>query len=383
MVPVWGLAATFGIQAPLFRTIRTVTDRTMAKITLDQVQHSYLEHPQDPDDWALKRLDMVWSDGGAYALLGPSGCGKTTLLNVISGLLQPTRGRVLFDDRDVSGIPSDRRDIAQVFQFPVVYDTMSVFDNLAFPLRNRGMPESQVKQRVHEIATMLDLEAVLGNRASGLTADGKQKISLGRGLVRSDVNVIMFDEPLTVIDPHLKWQLRSKLKELHQEVGVTMIYVTHDQTEALTFAEQVVVMHEGAVVQTGTPVELFEKPRHTFVGHFIGSPGMNLLPCEITDSGPAFLGHPLPVAGEFQVPEGTRRLEIGIRPEFIRFAPEGLPVEIVKVEDVGRYRIVEVSYKGQPIKLVTPENTPIPDATGHLAFERSMTHVYADGWIIT
>jgi len=355
----------------------------MAKITLDQVRHSYIEHPEGADDWALKQLDMVWSDGGAYALLGPSGCGKTTLLNVISGLLEPSHGRVLFDDRDVTDISSDRRDIAQVFQFPVVYDTMSVFDNLAFPLRNRRMPETEVKRRVHEIAGMLDLEAVLGNRASGLTADGKQKISLGRGLVRSDVNVIMFDEPLTVIDPHLKWQLRSKLKELHQEVGVTMIYVTHDQTEALTFAEQVVVMHDGAVVQTGTPVELFEKPRHTFVGHFIGSPGMNLLPCEVVDGIPDFLGYRVEIAEPVQVPAGARRLEIGIRPEFIRFAPEGLPVDIIKVEDVGRYRIVKVSHKGQPIKLVTPENTPVPEGGGCLVFDKAMTHVYADGWIIT
>ena len=131
---------------------------------------------------------------------------------------------------------------------------------------------------------MLELGADARPRAPpGLTADGKQKISLGRGLVRSDVNVILFDEPLTVIDPHLKWQLRSKLKELHQRVGHTMIYVTHDQTEALTFADQVVVMHEGEVVQIGTPVELFERPAHTFVGHFIGSPGMNVLPCEVDE----------------------------------------------------------------------------------------------------
>ena len=128
---------------------------------------------------------------------------------------------------------------------------------------------------------------MLGQRAAGLTADGKQKISLGRGLVREDVNVIMFDEPLTVIDPHLKWKLRSKLKELHQRVGATMIYVTHDQTEALTFADQVVVMQDGSVVQVGTPVELFERPRHTFVGHFIGSPGMNVLPCEVATAPPA------------------------------------------------------------------------------------------------
>ena len=355
----------------------------MAKITLDQVRHSYADTPLSPDDWALKQLDVVWSDGGAYALLGPSGCGKTTLLNVISGLLQPSEGRVLFDDRDVTNVPSDRRDIAQIFQFPVVYDTMSVFDNLAFPLRNRGVPEAQVKSRVNEIARMLDLEGALMNRASGLTADGKQKISLGRGLVRSDVNVIMFDEPLTVIDPHLKWQLRSKLKELHQEVGATMIYVTHDQTEALTFADKVVVMHEGMVVQIGTPVELFDKPKHTFVGHFIGSPGMNLLPCEVIEGSPSFLGHRVEVAEAIERPKDAKRIEIGVRPEFLSFASEGLPVDIVKVNDVGRYRIVEVSHKSQSIKLVTPENVPIPENKGNLVFDRAKTHVYADGWIIS
>ena len=141
---------------------------------------------------------------------------------------------------------------------------------------------------------MLDLDDMLKKRASGLTADGKQKISLGRGLVRSDVNAILFDEPLTVIDPHLKWVLRSKLKELHQRIGTTMIYVTHDQTEALTFADQVVVMHEGTVVQIGTPVDLFERPKHTFVGHFIGSPGMNVLPCTLDGETPCFDGVPVP-----------------------------------------------------------------------------------------
>jgi glycerol transport system ATP-binding protein len=355
----------------------------MAKITLDQVRHSYMSNPSKAEDYALKQLDVEWSDGGAYALLGPSGCGKTTLLNVISGLLQPSEGRVLFDDRDVTDIPSDKRDIAQVFQFPVVYDTMSVHDNLAFPLRNRGVPEDQVKQRVKEIAAMLDLEGVLGNRASGLTADGKQKISLGRGLVRSDVNVIMFDEPLTVIDPHLKWLLRSKLKELHQEVRATMIYVTHDQTEALTFADKVVVMHDGQVVQIGTPVELFEKPRHTFVGHFIGSPGMNLLPCEIDRGAASFHGHRLELEQPLQAPANAGRLEIGIRPEFLHFASEGLPVDIVKVDDVGRYRIVEVKHGEQSIKMVSPESVPVPETNGHLAFDRSKTNVYADGWIIT
>ena len=252
----------------------------MARITLRDLRHSYYPNPQKDDDWALKKLSLDWDDGGAYALLGPSGCGKTTLLNVISGLIRPSEGQILFDGRDVTDATPEQRNIAQVFQFPVIYDTMTVYNNLAFPLRNRGVAEAEVDKKVREIAHMLDLDQRLDKRASGLTADGKQKISLGRGLVRSDVAVIMFDEPLTVIDPHLKWVLRSKLKELHNRIRRTMIYVTHDQTEALTFADQVVVMNNGMVVQIGTPVELFERPKHTFVGHFIGSPGMNLLPCQ-------------------------------------------------------------------------------------------------------
>ena len=252
----------------------------MSKITLKDLSHSYLDKQNSNADWALRNINIDWKDGGAYALLGPSGCGKTTLLNIISGLLNPTKGKVFFNDKDITLKTPVERNIAQVFQFPVIYDTMTVYNNLAFPLKNRGIPQNEIDKRVKEIAEMLELTKTLYNRASGLTADGKQKISLGRGLARSDVNVIMFDEPLTVIDPHLKWVLRSKLKELHQKINRTMIYVTHDQTEALTFADQVVVMHEGEIVQTGTPVELFEKPKHTFVGYFIGSPGMNIIPCE-------------------------------------------------------------------------------------------------------
>ena len=163
---------------------------------------------------------------------------------------------------------------------------------------------------------MLELTEALPRRAAGLTADGKQKISMGRGLVREDVNVIMFDEPLTVIDPHLKWKLRSKLKELQLRVGVTMIYVTHDQTEALTFADQVVVMNEGEVVQIGSPVDLFERPAHTFVGHFIGSPGMNILPCEIRDGGAVFAG----LAGRHRQPRRARRPQRDRRPPRVRLA---------------------------------------------------------------
>jgi len=354
----------------------------MSKISIENLRHSYLDTPQGDEDWALKTMSIEWSDGGAYALLGPSGCGKTTLLNIISGLLAPTEGRVWFGDRDVTDIPPDKRNIAQVFQFPVVYDTMSVYGNLAFPLRNRGMDAGAIDAKVREIADMLDLGDTLGKRASGLTADGKQKISLGRSLVRSEVNVIMFDEPLTVIDPHLKWVLRSKLKELHQQFESTMIYVTHDQTEALTLADQVVVMDEGTIVQIGSPVDLFDNPRHTFVGHFIGSPGMNVLPCGLDNGMPVFAGHTVPTERRLDRHPDHERLELGVRPEFVTFAADGIPVEISKVSDAGRFRIVETRHGAHSIKLLVPEGGELPAENLHLHFDPAHTHVYADGWVV-
>ena len=353
----------------------------MARLSLEKLRHSYRVPARDEADWALKRLDLEWPAGSASALLGPSGCGKTTLLNIISGLLRPTEGTVRFDGKDVTALPPDARNIAQVFQFPVVYDTMTVHDNLAFPLRNRGLPESQVKARVREIAALLDLEATLSHRASGLTADGKQKISLGRGLVRADVAAILFDEPLTVIDPHLKWRLRSKLKELHQRLGTTMIYVTHDQTEALTFADQVVVMNEGTVVQAGTPVELFERPRHTFVGHFIGSPGMNVLPATVEGGRARFQGHPVQTAAPPAAPPAGARLELGVRPEFVRFAADGIPVRVARVSDTGRQRIVEARHGEVVIRLLVDEGQPVPEGSTFLRFDPAHTQLYADGWI--
>ena len=349
----------------------------MARIILSNLRHSYLPNPRTDADWALKQLDLDWDDGGAYALLGPSGCGKTTLLNIISGLLAPSHGKVIFDDKDVTFMTPEERHIAQVFQFPVVYDTMTVFDNLAFPLRNRGVSEDIVTTRVNEVAEMTDLTAMLSKRASGLTADGKQKISLGRGLVRENVNAILFDEPLTVIDPHLKFQLRSKLKELHSRVNNTMIYVTHDQTEALTFADKVVVMNVGEVVQIGTPKELFEKPEHTFVGHFIGSPGMNILPCEI-QNGQAYLGKHK-IKTDNKATKMTVKMELGVRPEFVSFSNKGLDAQVTKVSDAGRSKIVDISCEGLAIKMLADEGQEIPSEKTKIAFAPSATRIYADG----
>ena len=331
----------------------------MAEIVLQSISHSY-DAPRGASDepargrsaptYVLRDVELRWRDGGAYALLGPSGCGKTTLLGIISGLIRPTRGQVRYGGKDVTKLSSRERNIAQVFQFPVIYDTMTVYQNLAFPLRNRGLAAPEIDRRVGRIAEILELTETLQLRATRLTADQKQILALGRGLVREDVAAILFDEPLTVIDPHRKWLLRRKLKAIHKQFRHTLIYVTHDQTEALTFADEVVVMQHGQVLQRGTPEELFRRPAHTYVGYFIGSPGMNVMPCEVErDAGGARArigDHEVALPAQLGTAVApTGRFELGIRPEHILVldgaeAGGGLPVSVTAVEDHGRFRIV-------------------------------------------
>jgi len=352
----------------------------LAKITLQNIRHSYLPNPKQEEDYALQHIDVEWRDGGAYALLGPSGCGKTTLLNLISGLRSPSEGKILYDGDDVTTLAPDQRNIAQVFQFPVIYDTMSVYDNLAFPLRNRGIDKDLVDKRVIEISEMLEITNMLKRKAAGLSPDNKQKLSMGRGLVREDVNAVLFDEPLTVIDPHLKWKLRSKLKELHQQIKHTMIYVTHDQTEALTFADEVVVMDHGQVVQIGTPVELFERPAHTFVGHFIGSPGMNVLPCDVHENSVSFYGHNLQTDGMIDNTK-TGNSEVGIRPEFVSIESSGIGARVVKISDIGRHAVVEAVIGDSRVAAIHEGELPNQGELIHLAFNPDHTRLYVDGWL--
>lgn len=357
----------------------------MAQITLDKIAHSFNPHPTSEKDYALKNIDYQWQDGGAYALLGPSGCGKTTLLNIISGLLTPSNGRVLYDNNDMTMLTPEQRNIAQVFQFPVIYDTMTVAENLAFPLVNRGVNRSEIDKRVAEMLQTLELADKANRRAQGLTADEKQKISLGRGLVRYDVSAILFDEPLTVIDPHMKWQLRTKLKSLHEQFGHTMIYVTHDQTEALTFADKVVVMLEGSVLQVGTPEELFDNPAHTFVGYFIGSPGMNILPGDVT-------GKTLNIGSvDLQLPKGYSNLvgeiEIGIRPEFVTLVPasqagaQSMKFNLESVEDVGRQKIIRGTIEGAIINVIVDEDMEVPSEP-YANFDVERICVYQDSYLV-
>jgi len=357
----------------------------MARIDLVDLAHSYGGNDAPPESFALKPVTMTWRQGGAYALLGPSGCGKTTLLNLISGIITPSRGKIQFDGADVTPRSTRERNIAQVFQFPVIYDTMTVGQNLAFPLKNRGVAKAEIDKRVAEIAHLLDLTPHLNRKATRLTADAKQKISLGRGLVRPDVAAVLFDEPLTVIDPELKWQLRSKLKALHRELDLTMIYVTHDQTEALTFADTVVVMHDGRVVQSGTPAELFEKPAHTFVGYFIGSPGMNIVEAEVKGRQARIGGHVIALNRSYDDLPSNAKIEVGVRPEFVDIAPPApdlLSANIDRIDDLGRVRFARVHVGDARLAARVPNGFAADGGTAGLKFDPAHVHVYADSILV-
>jgi glycerol transport system ATP-binding protein len=232
---------------------------------------------------------------------------------------------------------------------------------------------------------LLDLTPDLNRKATRLTADAKQKISLGRGLVRSDVAAVLFDEPLTVIDPELKWQLRSKLKALHRDLDLTMIYVTHDQTEALTFADTVVVMHDGRVVQSGTPAELFEKPAHTFVGYFIGSPGMNIVPAEVKGREARIDGHIIALDRSYDALPLGAKIEIGVRPEFVDVvapAPGLLSANIERIDDLGRVQFARVRVGDAKFAARVPPGFSASDGAAGLKFDPAHVHVYADSRLV-
>jgi glycerol transport system ATP-binding protein len=362
----------------------------MAEITLNNLAHSYVDNPQSEQDYALHALQHRWKQGGAYALLGPSGCGKSTLLNIISGLLQPTQGQVLFDDKEVNQLSPQQRNIAQVFQFPVVYDGMTVYDNLAFPLRNIRTSKAQIKQKVHDIAELMELTDVLKKKANNLTADQKQKISMARGLVREDVSAILFDEPLTVIDPHLKWKLRRKLKQIHQQLNITMLYVTHDQLEAATFADEIAVMYQGKIVQFGTPQSLFEQPNHTFVGYFIGSPGMNFISIQWDGKQARFGDQCAPLSDAQKAAlkaKPSSNLKLGIRPEFVRLAATEddtsrcFEAKATHIEDYGTYKLITADINGASIVMRTNENDAVSLGNIRLYFPSQHLKLYVDEYL--
>ena len=353
----------------------------MARIDLCEIAHSYDTEAIDPVN-ALEKCDLTWRDGGRYAVLGPSGCGKTTMLNIMSGIVGPSEGRILFDGIDVTEIRTTERNIAQVFQFPVIYNTMTVGENLSFPLVCRNVSKELIKRKVDEVAEALGLEQFLKQRAKSLTADQKQLISLGRGLVRDDVAAILMDEPLTVIDPDLKFRLRRKLKEINEYYKLTMIYVTHDQNEAMTFAEDIVVMDQGNVVQIGNPQELFERPRTTHVGYFIGTPAMNMFEVRVSGKNKVSLGEiEFSTKTDLSAVE-TGNIKLGIRSEFIELSnrkmQNSLPADIRRVDDCGNYQLVTAIAGDKSIKVKVKREVQVRSGKIWLAFPETRCCVYAD-----
>ncbi len=330
----------------------------MAEIEVRDIRHVYDQGTED-ETVAVDGVNLTLEDGTASALLGPSGCGKTTLLQIISGLLTPTEGSILIDGEDVTELSPADRDVAQVFQFPIIYDSMNVYDNLAFPLRNGNVPEAEVEDRINNIAELLELTDILQENPTQFGPEMNQLIALGRGIIRADTSAILFDEPMTDVEPSRKLTIRRRVKEAQQEFEITALYVTHDQHEALTFAERVAIMKDGNLVQYDTGENLYQNPTNTFIGHFIGSPGMNLFDCDVgEDHGKphARLGdHPvaLPEAIHPQVDPKWTDCQIGIRPSSVVVqvaepdAEDGfIPSEVEKVEMLGGFQIVTAIPEG-------------------------------------
>ncbi len=361
----------------------------MARIELKDVWHSY-EWEQGKTEnyaWAVQDINVVWEDGTANALLGPSGCGKTTLLKIISGLTVPTKGQVFFDGHNVTDLSAKERHVAQVFQFPVVYDSMNVYGNLAFPLFNDGEEEEYIRKRVYEVAEILEIDSLLNQPAGRLNPADKQRVSLGRGIVRPNTAAVLLDEPLTVIDPKAQWGLRRKLKEVQEQLGFTMIYVTHDQHEALTFADRVTVMQVGMVDQNGTPEELHEHPQSTFVGYFIGSPGMNMSECSVQSDGTMRFGeteYGIDKEKARKLTEKGTEFTFGIRPEYVELSEKKkkgwLEGTVKLVEDTGAYRIITVTVDGLDIKTRATEESGITEGdTVWLDFPVDSLHFFKEG----
>ena len=295
----------------------------------------------------LDGIDFKLGDGEAHAVLGGSGAGKTTLLSVLAGLLPPESGTIRFNGVDVTGLGGAARNVAQVFQFPVLYPALNVRDNIGFALGIRGWKKRAVRARVGEVAELLEIAPLLGRRPHALSLFEKQLVAIGRALARPDVAAVLLDEPLTAVEPATKWRLRRALKSIQRELALTMVYVTHDQGEALTFADRITMLHQGKVLQTGTPLELYERPAHTAVAEFIGSPGMNLVAGRAS-GGQLRIGEHLIATGAFD--DGP--CVVGFRPEWasVEAVPpattEYLPVAVRAVRALG-------TQEGVPVGLVT------------------------------
>jgi len=326
----------------------------MADITFDHVTKAF-----SGTVFALDDLTLHVPDGEFLILVGPSGCGKTTALRIVAGLERPTMGEVRIGDLSMNGVSPRDRDIAMVFQNYALYPHMTVFRNLAFGLKERRTPKDEIKRRVGEVSAMLGLDELLKRRPAQLSGGQRQRVAMGRALVR-EPKAFLMDEPLSNLDAKLRVQMRAELKRIHQQLGITTIYVTHDQVEAMTLGERVVVMSAGKAQQIGTPQEVYRKPANLFVAGFIGSPSMNLLRGSVSGG--------RVVAGDLTIPHGdvgTQDVVVGIRPECFTPSTDGRPTvefQVDVVEPLGEQVVVHGSVAGSNAQSGAEEFEELPMA---------------------
>jgi multiple sugar transport system ATP-binding protein len=299
---------------------------------------------------AVEQLDLVVKRGEFVVLLGPSGCGKTTTLRMIAGLESPTRGRVLIDGLDVTLLPPGRRDIAFVFQMFALYPHLSVEENVAFPLRAARVPAHALQRRVDEVIDRLDIDHLRQRKPRHLSGGDQQRVSLARAMVR-DPKAFLMDEPLGTLDADQRERTREQLRAIHNELGATTVFVTHDQLEAMGLADRIAVMNEGKLLQYDTPRRVYEHPADLFVAHFIGSPGMNFLPTMLAEDGA------MTIAGttmRLHVQQARSGVRLGIRPEYVTIDPSGTPATVEHTELLGSYNLVALKLGGTLIKARVP-----------------------------
>jgi len=306
----------------------------MAKIELKNVTYSY-----NGETNAVEDVNLIFSSEGRYSLLGPSGCGKTTLLKIIAGLLSPDESEILFDGQDIKDVPVEERDIAMVFQFPVVYP-MSVFENLMFPLRRKKMSKREKEKKALQIADLLEIKPILNEQANKLGPADTQTVALGRALIKGAA-VILLDEPLSSIEPERRTALKTKIKRIQEEEKKLFIYVTHDQSEALTLSDIVAVMKDGKILQFDPKEKIYDEPANLFVGYFIGSPGMNILEGEFKEGKLNFGDFALPLVPHLKDHlEKHKKFKLGIRPEYVLVSKEERSEWILftcdEIEEKGR-----------------------------------------------
>ncbi|WP_432884474.1 ABC transporter ATP-binding protein [Kribbella sp. CA-245084] len=284
---------------------------------------------------AVDKLDLDISDGEFMVLVGPSGSGKSTALRMLAGLEEVNEGGIYIGDKDVTNAPPKERDIAMVFQNYALYPHMSVADNMGFALKMQGIHKDERAKRVMEAAKLLGLEEYLERKPKALSGGQRQRVAMGRAIVRSP-KVFLMDEPLSNLDAKLRVQTRTQIAELQHRLGVTTVYVTHDQVEAMTMGDRVAVLKDGVLQQVDTPLNLYDRPRNKFVAGFIGSPAMNLITAEIVDGGAKIGDYVVPIARELLAKAGDdKTLTLGVRPEALHIADKGLPVKVSVIEELG------------------------------------------------